>query len=66
MAGEKCKFVKLNSLSKQTVGEFLLHLGKNIYFFTWGMGPNFGPKFAIKKGLYSKRHFSPTYLHYPN
>ena len=50
MAGVKCKFVKLNSLSKQTVGEFLLHLGKNIYFFTWGMGPNFGPKYAIKKG----------------
>lgn len=50
MAGVKCKFVKLNSLSKQTVGEFLLHLGKNIYFFTWGMGAQFRPKICHKKG----------------
>ena len=32
-------------------GEYFQKLGKNIYYLDRGMGPKYGPKLAIKKGL---------------
>ena len=34
------------------LGNFFQTLGKNIYYLDRGMGPKYGPKFAIKKGLH--------------